>query len=270
MMGDCSKNEAEVARDDVIFKKDGAIAYITINRESAYNALNIAIMKRLGEIFSELEGDKEIMVVVITGAGRKAFVAGADVKELKEAGDKRTELIKKGQDIFSKIRNSSKVVIAAVNGYALGGGCELAMSCDIRIASENATFGLPETKLGLIPGYGGTQLLPRFIGIGMAKFMIFSGESLSAKQAYQFGLVEEVCSSENLMKEVENLSRKITTNGPLAVRACKKVINKGTTLSLDDALKLEVEIYDKISCSKDAEAGMAAFLEKKDLTFQGR
>jgi len=269
-MGEYSKKEFEVAGDEVIFKKDKAVAYITINREKAYNALNRAVMEGLEEIFSELERDKEVMVVVITGAGQKAFVAGADIKEIKEAGDKRTELIKKGQEIFSKIRNSSKVVIAAVNGYALGGGCELAMACDIRIASENATFGLPETKLGLMPGYGGTQLLPRLIGIGMAKFMIFSGETLSAKNAYQFGLVEEVCSSENLMKEADNVSRKISANGPLAVKACKKAINTGTSLSLDDALKLELEIYDKISRSKDAEVGMMAFLEKRSLNFKGR
>lgn len=259
-----------MAGDEVIFKKDRTVAYITINREKAYNALNHAVMERLEKIFSDLEGDKEVIVVVITGAGQKAFVAGADIKEIKEAGDKRTELIKKGQKIFSKIRNSTKVVIAAVNGFALGGGCELAMACDIRIASENASFGLPETKLGLMPGYGGTQLLPRLIGIGMAKFMIFSGEPLSAKNAYQFGLVEKVCSSENLMKEVDNVSRKISINGPLAVKACKKAINTGTTLSLDDALKLELEIYDTVARSDDAEEGIVAFLEKKAHVFRGR
>jgi len=149
---------------DVVLNKHGPLAYLTINREKAYNALNSAIMERLEKIFLELEHDEEVMVVVITGAGQRAFVSGADVGEIKEAGDTRTNLIKKGQEVFSKIRNSSKVVIAAVNGYALGGGCELAMSCDIRIASDNAKFGLTEAKLGLMPGYGGTQLLPRLVG----------------------------------------------------------------------------------------------------------
>jgi len=255
---------------DVILNKHGPLAYLTIDREKAYNALNSAIMERLEKIFLELEHDEEVMVVVITGAGHKAFVSGADVGEIKEAGDTRTNLIKKGQEVFSKIRNSSKVVIAAVNGYALGGGCELAMSCDIRIASDNAKFGLTEAKLGLMPGYGGTQLLPRLVGMGAAKYLIFSGELITAREAYRLGLVEKVCSSENLMDEVNDLAKKISSNAPLAVKACKKAINAGTKLSLDDALKLELDIYDKVARTKDAEMGMAAFLEKKPLTFKGR
>ncbi len=255
---------------DVILSKHGSVAHITINREKAHNALNSAILKRLEEIFSELEGDEEVTVVVITGAGQKAFVAGADIKEIKEAGDTRTELIKRGQEIFSKIRNSSKVVIAAVNGYALGGGCELAMACDMRFASENANFGFPEVKLGLMPGYGGTQLLPRLIGIGMAKLMIFSGETLSAKKAHQLGLVEKVCRGESLMDEVNAVSTTISANGPLAVKACKKAINEGIELSLDDALKLELETYDTVARSADAEEGIVAFLEKKAPAFRGR
>ena len=147
------------ANETVILRKEGNIAFITINREKAYNALNSAILERIGGIFIEMEGDQGIMAAVITGAGQNAFVAGADLREIRDAGDQRTELIEKGQKVFDRIRNSSKAVLAAVNGFALGGGCELAMSCDIRFASENAKFGLPETKLGLMPGYGGTQLL---------------------------------------------------------------------------------------------------------------
>lgn len=255
--------------EEVIFKKEGKIAYIIINREKALNALNIAVMKRLTQIFSALDDDEEVMVVVITGAGAKAFVAGADVNEIKEAGDKRTKLIERGQEIFSQIRNSSKVVIAAVNGYALGGGCELAMACDMRIASENAKFGLPEAKLGLMPGYGGTQLLPRLVGTGRSKYMIFSGEMITANEAYQFGLVDKICSSKTLMEEVNDLAQKISSNGPLAVKTCKTAINKGTELSLNDALKLELEEYDKVARSNDAEEGMVSFLDKKSPQFKG-
>ncbi len=256
--------------EDIIYNKEGGIAHILINREKALNALNYNIMTRLDQVFSELEQDDEVIVVVITGTGNKAFVAGADVKEIKEVGDKRTELIGKGQAIFSKIRNSSKVVIAAVNGFALGGGCELALACDIRIASENARFGFPEAKLGLMPGYGGTQLLPRLIGMGGAKFVILTGETLTAEEAWKFGLVEKVCPPDRLMEEVNVLARKIAANGPFAVRACKKAINRGIELPLDDALKLELEEYDRVAQSKDAEEGIAAFLGKRMPIFTGK
>lgn len=255
---------------DVVLNKHGPLAYLTINREKTYNALNSAIMERLEKIFLELEHDEEVVVVVITGAGHKAFVSGADVGEIKEARDTRTNLIKRGQEVFSKIRNSGMVVIAAVNGYALGGGCELALSCDIRIASDNAKFGLTEAKLGLMPGYGGTQLLPRFIGMGAAKYLIFSGEMITAEEAYRLGLVERVCSSETLMEEVDELAKKISSNGHFAVRACKRAINVGTQLSVDEALKLELAIYDKVARSADAKEGIAAFLEKRAPTFMGR
>ena len=257
-------------KEEVLFKKDGPIAYITINREKALNALNANIMLNLGQIFSELENEEDVVVVILTGAGQKAFVAGADIKEIKEAGDGRTEFIRKGQEILSKIRNSSKVVIAAVNGYALGGGCELAMVCDIRIASENAKFGFPEVKLGLMAGYGGTQLLPRLIGPGRAKYVMFTGEMLTAAEVYQLGLVEKVCRSEELMEEVNTLAKKISSNGPFAIRACKRAINGGVQLPLDHALKLELQEYDKVARSKDAEEGIASFLEKRTPTFRGR
>jgi enoyl-CoA hydratase len=256
--------------EEILFKKEGRVAYVIINREKSLNALNHRVITRFEEIFSELEHDDEVIVVVITGAGKKAFVAGADVKEIEEARDKRTELITKGQAILSKIRESSKVVIAAVNGFALGGGCELALACDIRIASENAKFGFPEAKLGLMAGYGGTQLLPRLLGVGRAKYLMFTGDMLTAAEAYQFGLVEKVCSSETLMEEVNTLARKISTNGPFALKACKRAINGGTVLPLDDALKLELEEYGKVAHSSDAEEGINAFLEKKTPIFQGR
>jgi enoyl-CoA hydratase len=259
-----------MSSEHVTLRKEGKIAYLLIHREKALNALNLSVMTRLDQIFSELENDEEVLVIIITGAGSKAFVAGADINEIREAGDKRTEVIRKGQEIFFKIRNSSKVVIAAVNGYALGGGCELAMACDIRIASENAKLGFPETTLGLMPGYGGTQFLPRLIGMGRAKYMILTGETLTAREACQFGLVEKVCSHDNLMDEVNRLAKRIASNGPFAVKACKRAIHKGMELPLDQALRVEMEEYDRVSCSKDAEEGITSFIEKKMPTFTGR
>jgi enoyl-CoA hydratase len=259
-----------MSSEEVILRKEGKVVYLFINREKSLNALNLNVMARLDQIFSELESDEQTLVIIITGVGLKAFVAGADINEIKEAGDKRTEIIRKGQEIFSKIRNSSKVVIAAVNGYALGGGCELAMACDIRIASENARLGFPETTLGLMPGYGGTQLLPRLIGMGKAKYIIFTGETLTAMEAYQFGLVEKVCSRENLVDEVSRLAKKIASNGPFAVKACKRAIHKGVELPLEQALQVEMEEYDRVSHSRDAEEGLTSFIQKRPPTFTGR
>jgi enoyl-CoA hydratase len=256
--------------EDLIFKKEGSIATITVHREEALNALNSAVLQRLEEILSDLEKDDEIVVAVITGTGQKAFVAGADIKAIKEAGDQRKGLARRGQEIFLRIRNSSKVFIAAVNGYALGGGCELALACDIRIASENATFAFPEVKLALMPGFGGTQLLPRVIGTGRAKYMMFTGEMFTAREAYQFGLVEKVCRLEDLMGEVTALAKKIAEKGPLAVRACKRAIDGGVELPFSEALQLELEEYDKVARSGDAEEGIAAFLEKRKPSFRGK
>ena len=256
--------------EEVLLRKEEKIAYLLIQREKELNALNLNVMTSLDQAFSELEKDEEILVIIITGAGSKAFVAGADIREIKEADDQRTEVIRKGQEIFFKIRNSSKVVIAAVNGYALGGGCELALACDIRIASENARLGFPETTLGLMPGYGGTQFLPRLIGMGKAKYMILTGETLTAIEAHQFGLVEKVCSRENLMDEVNRVAKKIISNGPFAVKACKRAMHQGIELPLEEALRIEMEEYDRVSRSKDAEEGITSFIQKKKPNFTGR
>ncbi len=259
-----------MSSEEVLYRKEEKVAYITINREAALNALNSRIMQRLDEIFAELENDGETVVALITGAGQKSFVAGADVKEILDAGEKRTALITGGQHVFSRIRNSSKIVIAAINGFALGGGLELALACDIRIASENAKFGLPEAKLGLMPGYGGTQMLPRVCGIGTAKWMMFTGNMLTASEAALCGLVQQVCSPESLMEAASGAAKKIAANGPFSLRAIKRAINRGTEVDLDQALKIELEIYDTVARSQDAIAGIEAFFSKKSPVFTGK
>jgi enoyl-CoA hydratase len=259
-----------VTEEDLLFRKNGPIAHLTISREKALNALNRTIMSRLDAAFLDMEQDSEIIVAIITGAGQKAFAAGADVKEIKDAGAHRTAFIAEGQRILSRIRNSTKVVIAAVNGYALGGGCELALSCDIRISSENACFGLPEATLGVMAGYGGSQLLPRLVGPGRAKYMMFSGTMLTAAEAYQWGLVEKVCPSETLLEEAHHLAQKIASCGPLAIRSCKRAIDEGMGQLIEDAMELERRIYDKVASSEDAEEGLSSFLEKRKPTFKRR
>ncbi len=256
--------------EEVIFRKEDKVAYITINREEALNALRSSIMERVDELFTQLEQDEEVLAVVITGAGEKSFVAGADVKEILDAGEGRTALIARGQQIFSKIRNSSKIVLAAINGYALGGGLELALACDIRIAAENARFGLPEAKLGLMPGYGGTQMLARLAGAGIAKWMMYTGNMLGAAEAEQCGLVQKVCRLEALLDEASGVAKKIAANGPFALRAIKRAINRGIELDLDAALKVELEEYDKVAHSQDAMAGIEAFFAKKSPVFTGK
>jgi enoyl-CoA hydratase len=255
---------------DVLLEKKDRIATITINREKAHNALNSNVLEALCRIFGDLEKDDEVLVAIITGAGRKAFVAGADVKEIREAGKERAALVKRGQEVLTMIRNTPKVVIAAVNGFALGGGCELAMCCDIRFASESARFGLPEATLGLMPGYGGTQWLSRLVGAGRAKYLTFSGEMLSAAEAFAFGLVDKVCSGEELPGQVETFARKIIKNGPLALKGIKKAINEGLDHPIPQALDIEFEQYVKVAASEDAEAGMTAFMERKPPVFKGR
>jgi enoyl-CoA hydratase len=269
LFSDTKLEGSNLKYDEVLLEKEGPLARITINREKALNALNDSVMKTLDRIFKDFEADEGIRVVIITGAGEKAFIAGADVKEIKEAGKGRTAFITEGQHILSRIRTSSKTVIAEVNGYALGGGCELALACDIRIASENAKFGLPEATLGVMAGYGGTQLLSRLIGPGKAKYMMFSGVILSAQEAFRFGLVEKVCARETLRDEVNAFASKIVSCGPLSIRGCKRAVDEGLAFSLEEALKFELELYDKVANSRDAEEGLSAFLGKRKPVFKG-
>lgn len=255
---------------EVLFEKKGNIAWVTLNRENVLNVLNSNVINCLSRIFCDIETDGTVRAVVITGAGTKAFAAGADLKELRNAKDQRMLMVKRGQEVFSMIRHSGKPVIAAVNGYALGGGLELALSCDIRFASQNAKFALPEVKLGLIPGYGGTQLLSVILGAARAKHMMFTGDMISADEALKIGLIEKVCSRETLLPEVGYLAEKIAANGPLAVNAVKKAISGGAGFYLDRGLDHEFVQYAAIAFSNDAETGMDAFLNKTPPKFEGK
>ncbi|MEO0277775.1 MAG: enoyl-CoA hydratase-related protein [candidate division WOR-3 bacterium] len=256
-------------KDDLLVKREEKVIYLTINGEKRLNVLNRSILGKLGSVFDDIEKDDELRIAVITGAGSKAFAAGADVREIKNAGTQRTALIKEGQDVLKKIMYSSKVTIAAINGYALGGGLELAMACDIRIAVKNAKLGLPEVTLGVMPGYGGTQLLPRLVGWGMAKYLLLTGLTLTADQAYRIGLVQKVCRKEKLRDEVEKIVQRLLKVGPLALKGCKEAINKGLDVPLHEALDLESKIYDRVAKSRDAEEGLTSFLEKRTPRFRG-
>ena len=255
---------------DILYTKQDSIAFITINRVEALNALNNSVLTKLDKILDDIEHDDAIIVAVITGAGKKAFIAGADVGEIKEAGSGRTAFITGGHRTIHKIKTTSKVTIAAINGYALGGGCELALMCDFRVAAENAKLGFPEAGLGVMAGYGGTQLLPRIVGPGRAKYMILTGAILTAREAFEFGLVDKVSPAESLMEEVTGLAQKIAASGPLSIKGSKEAIDRGLAVSLEEGLKIELEIYDKVANSEDAENGLSAFLEKRKPVFRGK
>lgn len=239
-------------------------AVITINREKALNALNSEVLEELDKVISGIDLDA-IRAVVLTGAGEKSFVAGADIGEMSTLTKAEGEAFgKKGNDIFRKIETCPIPFIAAVNGFALGGGCEISMSCDIRIASENATFGQPETGLGITPGFGGTQRLARIVGPGMAKQLIYTARNIKADEALRIGLVNAVYPAEELMEQAEKLAATIAGNAPIAVRACKKAINEGLELPMDEAIALEEKLFGSCFESWDQQEGMANFLRKKD------
>lgn len=249
--------------------KDG-ICYVTINKPESLNALSAEVLNELMTAFNTIEKDNDIKSVIITGQGR-AFVAGADISEMVNlSGLEGQEMMKLGAKVMNRIENLSKPVIAAINGYALGGGCELAMACDIRIASEKAQFGQPEVNLGIIPGFGGTQRLPRLVGKGMGKYMIMTGEYINAETALKIGLVEKVVAPEDLIPECERIASVITAKAPVAVRAAKLAINKGCMLDIDTAIAMESEACSAPFCSEDRIEGMQAFLEKRPAEFTGK
>ncbi|MBQ9443520.1 MAG: enoyl-CoA hydratase/isomerase family protein [Lachnospiraceae bacterium] len=242
----------------------GSYAVITINRAEALNALNSGVLDELDKIVDGIDTDA-VRAVVLTGAGEKSFVAGADIGEMSTLSKAEGEAFgKKGNDIFRKIETCPVPFIAAVNGFALGGGCEIAMSCDIRIASEAAMFGQPEVGLGITPGFGGTQRLARIVGPGMAKQLIYTARNIKADEALRIGLVNAVYPAAELMEQAEKLASTIAGNAPIAVRACKKAINEGLELPMDEAIALEEKLFGSCFESEDQREGMANFLRKKD------
>ena len=247
----------------VTYEQDGYVGIVTINRPEALNALNTQVLKDLEAVFDSIDLD-ETRAVVLTGAGEKAFVAGADIAAMcKMTKHEGYEFGKFGNDIFRKIESLPIPTIAAVNGFALGGGNELAMSCDIRICSDNAVFGQPEVGLGITPGFGGTQRLARLVGTGKAKEMVFSGLNIKADEAYRIGLVNAVYTKEELMPAVMKLAKKIASNAPIAVRNCKQAITDGFLSDLDHAIAIEEKYFSDCFGTEDQQAGMEAFLEKR-------
>ena len=240
------------------------VAIVTINRPEALNALNSQVLDDLAATFDAIDTNV-VRAVVLTGAGEKSFVAGADIGEMSTLTKVEGEAFgKKGNDIFRKIEQFPVPVIAAVNGFALGGGCEISMSCDIRICSENAMFGQPEVGLGITPGFGGTQRLARLIGAGMAKQLIYTARNIKADEALRIGLVNAVYPQEELMAAAEKMASQIAANAPIAVRACKKAINDGLQTDIDEAIVIEEKLFGSCFETEDQKEGMANFLRKKD------
>lgn len=245
------------------YEAEGMVGVITINRPKALNALNSQVLEELDKTLDAVDLDN-VRALILTGAGEKSFVAGADIGEMSTLTKAEGEAFgKKGNDVFRKLETFPIPVIAAVNGFALGGGCEISMSCDIRICSENAVFGQPEVGLGITPGFGGTQRLARIVGVGMAKQMIYSARNIKADEAYRIGLVNAVYPLEELMPAAQKLAASIAKNAPIAVRNCKKAINDGLQVNMDEAIVIEEKLFGDCFESYDQKEGMTAFLEKR-------
>lgn len=254
----------------LIIQDNGAVRVIKINNPEALNALNTAILKELDAAFTEVAEDNGILAVVLTGEGR-AFVAGADISEMKSKNAIEGEIFGKlGASVFRKIELLPKPVIAAVNGFALGGGCELAMSCDIRLASAKAKFGQPEVGLGITPGFSGTQRMPRLIGTGKAKELIYTADIIDAAEAYRIGLVNHVYEPEALMEEAMKMAEKIASKAPIAVKNSKEAINRGIQTDMDSAVAIEAYLFGLCFASEDQKEGMTAFFEKRKANFQNK
>ncbi|MGG5460120.1 short-chain-enoyl-CoA hydratase [Clostridium sp. B9] len=257
--------------ENIIFNEANGIAEVTINRPKALNALNNQTITELGEVITEISKRKDIKTVIITGAGEKAFVAGADIVEMKGLNAiEAREFSRLAQKVFADIENMPQIVIAAVNGYALGGGCELSMACDIRLASKKAKFGQPEVNLGILPGFAGTQRLPRLVGKGIAKELIFSTDMIDAEEAHRIGLANKVYESEELMDKARELANKIMMKSPVGVRLAKAAINNGLNMDTESAYNYEADLFGLCFSTEDQVEGMSAFVEKRKADFQDK
>ncbi|WP_130861599.1 enoyl-CoA hydratase-related protein [Bacilliculturomica massiliensis] len=255
--------------ENILFAAKDGIGYITINRPKALNALNGETLDELGNAAACIAERKDLRAVIITGAGEKAFVAGADIAQMRDQSPAEAkQFSRKAQKVFSAIEHLPQVVIAAVNGFALGGGCELAMACDLRVASEKAKFGQPEVNLGILPSFGGTQRLPRLVGRGIAKELIFTAEPIDAGEAWRIGLANRVVKPEELMEQCENLAKKIMSKGMFGVSLAKAAVNDGMNMDTESAFKYEAELFALCFTTEDQKEGMSAFLEKRSAEFR--
>jgi enoyl-CoA hydratase len=257
--------------DNLLLERDGAIAIVTLHRPTVLNALNTQTLTELAAAMSSLENDGGVRAIVVTGAGEKSFVAGADINELAVLSPvEGKEHARRGQQIFDAIEQLGKPVIAAVNGFALGGGCELAMACTLRIASDTARFGQPEVNLGLIPGYAGSQRLPRLVGKGVALEMLLSGDMITAQRAYEIGLVNRVVPAAELMTEAKKLAHALAAKAPIAVRYILDAVHRGLDTPFAQGEYLETSLFGTIASSEDMREGTKAFLEKRKAAWQGK
>jgi enoyl-CoA hydratase/carnithine racemase len=259
------------ALSNVLYEQRGALAYVTVNRPKVLNALNGATWRDLRSAFENAQNDPAVRGVILTGAGDKAFIAGADIGELAQATATDAERSsRRGQEVLDFIENLGKPVVAAINGFALGGGCETAMACTIRIAVDHAKFGQPEVKLGLLPGGGGTQRLPRLIGKGRALQLILSGGLISAQEAYRIGLVNEIVPATALIPRAEAILNEIAANAPIAIQYALNATNKGMETSQSEGLALEASYFGLCAGTEDKKEGTSAFLQKRPAQFHGR
>ncbi|HEX6772363.1 MAG TPA: enoyl-CoA hydratase-related protein [Acidobacteriaceae bacterium] len=260
-----------MAYETLLLERSDSFAVVTLNRPKVMNALNRALFAELDDAFTALAKETAVRAVILTGAGEKAFAAGADIGELATlSAAEGHDLARRGQEVFRKIETCGKPVIAAIQGFALGGGCELAMACTLRIASERARLGQPEVKLGLLPGYGGTQRLPRLVGRSAALKLLLTGDMVGAEGAFRIGLVDEVVSAEALMSRAETLARAIAQQAPLAVSGCLRAVDVGYDLPLEAGLELEASLFGLACATEDRAEGTRAFLEKRSPAWKGR
>ncbi len=253
---------------NIVYKKEHRIGFITMNRPEAMNALNSETFHELNHLFNEIEKSDDVDVIIITGEG-KAFVAGADIVEMQNMDGQQSRAFSRlGQHVFRRMELMDRIFIGAINGFALGGGCEFAMACDLRIASEKAKFGQPEVNLGVTPGFAGTQRLPRLIGIIKAKELLLTGDMIKADEALNLGLVNKVVASEQLMEEAKKLALRILSKGPIAVKMVKACVNRGLQTDIDTASAFESDAFGLCFASGETKEGMSAFLEKRDAKFR--